>query len=95
MDKYKVAGKEYPVTGLAKFGDSTFPIVDIPMMSDERWNELCKESTMHNYEKYSGKGKAPDYETALKWEKDCFAFDETIKAPAILTDAQGAKVINF
>lgn len=49
------------------------PILDIPMMSDETWNEMCIKQTMHNYRTYSGLGEAPDYETALKWENEVFA----------------------
>lgn len=74
------------------------PIVDIPMMSDERWNQLCRESTLENYRKYSGRGEAPDYETALKWEKEFFESDkpvENIKAPRIRQDTQGATIIDF
>ena len=49
------------------------PILDIPMMSDEKWNESCRKQTLHNYRTYSGMGEAPDYETALKWEREVFA----------------------
>ena len=55
------------------------PILDIPMMSDEKWNELARKQTLHNYRTYSGKGEAPDYETALKWEKEYFGLDKTRK----------------
>ena len=49
------------------------PILDIPMMSDEKWNKMCIEQTLYNYRTYSGMGEAPDYETALKWENEVFA----------------------
>ena len=59
------------------------PILDIPMMSDERWNEMCYESTMRHYRELSGMGEAPDYETAKKWEKEYFGFDDGQKCPPI------------
>ncbi len=96
MEKYIIAGREYDV----KEHDPVrnLPIVDVPMMSDERWNQLCRESTLENYRKYSGRGEAPDYETALKWEKEFFESDkpvENIKAPRIRQDTQGATIIDF
>lgn len=35
----KVNGIDYPVIGMAKLGCEV-PLLDIPMMSDERWMEL-------------------------------------------------------
>ena len=43
MEKYIIAGREYDVKEREPVHN--LPIVDIPMMSDERWNQLCREST--------------------------------------------------
>lgn len=48
-----IQGKDYPEKGTvysAKLGQEV-PILDIPMMSDERWNELVAEQ----------KAKHPDF----------------------------------
>jgi hypothetical protein len=41
--KVKIAGREYQVIRWIEDanGGQAFPIVDIPLMSDERWNELA------------------------------------------------------
>lgn len=41
MEKYIIAGREYDVKEREPVHN--LPIVDIPMMSDERWNQLCRE----------------------------------------------------
>ena len=41
MEKYIIAGREYDVKEREPVRN--LPIVDIPMMSDERWNQLCRE----------------------------------------------------
>lgn len=38
----------YPVIGQVKTSAGVFPLVDIPMMSDERWQQLAQESMKHN-----------------------------------------------
>lgn len=44
MDKHEVCGKEYDVTGIVYIEglDELLPLVDIPMMSDEKWIALSK-----------------------------------------------------
>jgi len=37
-----VGKNEYPVTDQLEVDDLQIPIVDIPVMSDERWNELAR-----------------------------------------------------
>lgn len=41
----KIGSREYPVIGYVRspaYGD--VPLVDLPMMSDQRWNELAERS---------------------------------------------------
>lgn len=81
LETYTLGGEckvvEAPIVGYdPKFN---LPILDIPMMSDERWNELCIKQTLHNYRTYSGFGEAPDYETAKKWEREYFGLDDLDK----------------
>lgn len=78
METFTLGGKECRVIEAPIVGyDPKFnlPILDIPMMSDEKWNELCYESTMRHYRELSGMGEALDYETAKKWEREYFGLD--------------------
>lgn len=77
LKAYSLIGKEttisVPISGYDE--ELKLPILDISMMSDERWNKLCIKQTMENYKKLSGMGEAQDYETALEWEKKFFSFE--------------------
>ena len=78
LETFTLGGKECRVIEAPIVGyDPKFnlPILDIPMMSDEKWNELCYESTMRHYRELSGMGEAPDYETAKKLEREYFGLD--------------------
>lgn len=46
---------DYPVVGLVETEVGTFPLLDIPMMSDERWQQLTRENTVHNYTQVNDK----------------------------------------
>lgn len=37
LGTYPVGGKEYPVIGLSRFKGQVVPVVDMPVMSDFRW----------------------------------------------------------
>lgn len=44
------------------------PLLDIPMMDDDRWQQLARENAVHNYTKHFG--HAPkDVETAVMWQR--------------------------
>ncbi|WP_418750604.1 hypothetical protein [Frisingicoccus sp.] len=43
-------------------------IFDIPMMSDERWQQLARENAVHNYIRENG--REPDsVEAAIIWQR--------------------------
>lgn len=69
-ETYEIAGKAYPVLGYVTSPQTgTNPPVDLPMMSDERWEELCRERAVKHYT--TAFGHAPDcVETALQWERE-------------------------
>lgn len=51
---YRLAGKEYPVSAHVKFqGGGSVPLVDLPMMSDYRWQQGCLESRLRHPEVYA------------------------------------------
>jgi len=69
VEIYKIADREYPIIGYVTSPQTgTVPLVDIPMMSDERWEELCRESAVKHYT--DAFGHAPEsVDTALAWEQ--------------------------
>ena len=51
-----------------KNGDKV-PLFDIPMMSDERQNELAEQQAIKNYIRENGK-EPGSVESALKWQRE-------------------------
>lgn len=70
METYEIAGRAYPVSGyvhVEQLGRAV-PLLDIRMMSDERWEELARESTVRNYTEAFG--YAPEsVAVALAWQR--------------------------
>lgn len=55
---YEIDGRKYTVTRhiereASNVEKTSLPIVDIPMMSDETWQELCRKSREEHPEWYS------------------------------------------
>ncbi|MDO5345286.1 MAG: hypothetical protein Q4E91_06035 [Lachnospiraceae bacterium] len=59
----------YPVIGMVETSNGAeLSLLDIPMMSDERWQELAVENAVHNYTKKFG--HAPESaEQAVCWQR--------------------------
>lgn len=58
QETYTINGKEYPVVGHANVVDKgnvigTFPIVDIPQISDYKWQLGCLKSRLEHPEHYT------------------------------------------
>lgn len=49
---YSVDGKNYPVTEFMIQGSIEIPVVDIPAMSDYRWQEMALRDRIEHPEKY-------------------------------------------
>lgn len=65
--------KQFPVVGTVTIksseGGADLPIRGIKMMSDERWQELAIENSVHNYTREHG--RAPEsIEQALEWQRN-------------------------
>lgn len=71
MQRMTVLG--YPVIGEVTIKSGhTYPVVDIPMMSDERWQQLSVENAISNYTHEVG--HAPENaEVAVQWQRDRIA----------------------
>ncbi len=54
MEIMKICGKEYPVIGEVESEElgQTVPLVDIRMMTDYRWQQLCLQGRLENPELY-------------------------------------------
>lgn len=50
----------YPVIGQVKTSVGVFPLVDVPMMSDERWQQLALESMKRSSRDSGREGGAGD-----------------------------------
>lgn len=49
----RVREKEYPAIAAIKFKNNFVPLVDIPAMSDYRWQQHCLNDRLNNRELYS------------------------------------------
>lgn len=67
---YKVNGQDYKVIGQVEMSNgNVVPLLDIPMMSDERWNELAQQQAIKNYIRENGE-EPESPESALKWQRN-------------------------
>lgn len=66
-----VCGVEYPIIDyvVSEIVPRPVPLLDIPMMSDERWNELAEQNAVHNYTKEYGRPPETVQE-AVKWQRE-------------------------
>lgn len=71
MQRMTVLG--YPVIGEVTIKSGhTYPVVDIPMMSDERWQQLSMENAISNYTREVGHAPV-NVEVAVQWQRDRIA----------------------
>ena len=47
------------------------PVLDIPIMSDERWVQIARENAMQNYIREHGH-EPIDLDEAYKWQRERF-----------------------
>lgn len=59
--------EKYGTNGTVAVGDLEFPIINIPMMSDERWHELARENAVHNFIRQNGR-EPESVEAAVEWQ---------------------------
>lgn len=56
METMKINGVSYPVIGQVKRKNGeTVPMLDIPMMSDEKWNKMCEENARKHFREWYGR----------------------------------------
>lgn len=60
---------QYGVSGIVEIGGKELPVIDIPMMADDRWQELARENAVHNYTREHG--RAPEsIAQAVAWQRN-------------------------
>lgn len=64
MSTYNLNGKEFPIVGHARVMDGAkcvgfIPIVDVPMVSDYKWQLDCLNDRLEHPEKYADKEDLP------------------------------------
>lgn len=93
MKSYEVLGKEYPIIGEVRSGDTLVPLVGIRMMCDEEWNRQARENAVHNYIREFGH-KPSSVEAAVAWQRSFIAELEKgeKKHPTIRKDVRGTTI---
>ena len=60
MEYVEISGRRYPVTEeVLSAGFGVLPVVDIPQMSDEAWQAMCRREFLRKYEQEHG--PQPDF----------------------------------
>lgn len=68
-ESYEAGSRYYPVDGYIKSKTgAVVPLVDIPQMSDKKWQKAAERNAVDNYTREHGKPPESP-ETALKWQR--------------------------
>ena len=68
-ESYEAGSRYYPVDGYIKSKTgAVVPLVDIPQMSDKKWQKAAARNAVDNYAREHGKPPESP-ETALKWQR--------------------------
>lgn len=59
----------YGTAGTIEIQGIELPIINIPMMSDEKWQELARENAVNNYRRITGT-EPESVEAAVKWQRE-------------------------
>lgn len=61
FERYKQIGEVKTVKGV-------LPVLEVPQMTDERWQELARENAVSNYRRKHG-GNPESTEQAVAWQR--------------------------
>ena len=64
--------ERYGTSGTVAIGGREFPVLDIPMMSDETWHRLSVENAVHNFTTQYGR-EPESVDEALVWQRSLVA----------------------
>lgn len=67
-----IHGKDYPVIGQVETpSGASVPLVDVPMMDDEKWRREAVKNAVDNYIKEFGKEPETEEEAAQWQRREC------------------------
>lgn len=64
--------QEYRVSGYIKTGGVVLPVLDIPQMSDNEWNQRAREQAVRQYREETGQ-EPESIDQAVSWLRDKIA----------------------
>ncbi len=64
--------QEYRVSGYIKTGGVVLPVLDIPQMSDNEWNQRAREQAARQYQEETGQ-EPESIDQAVSWLRDKIA----------------------
>lgn len=64
--------ERYGTSGMVAIGGREFPVINIPMMSDEKWQRLAREHAVHSFIVCNGREPA-SVEEAVMWQRAAIA----------------------
>lgn len=64
--------QEYRVSGYIKTGGVVLPVLDIPQMSDNEWNQRAREQAARQYQEETGQ-EPENIDQAVSWLRDKIA----------------------
>ncbi len=68
----------YPVIGQVEMkSGQVVPLLDVPMMSGEKWQKLAAEQAVHNYIRENGR-EPESVEAAFQWQREWIASMEPL-----------------
>lgn len=67
--------ERYAQIEIIKTPAGELPVLEVPQMSDERWQELARENAVRNYTRENGR-KPESVEQALAWQRDVISSRE-------------------
>lgn len=67
-EAYTIGTKSYPISGHDCVAGVSIPRLDIPMMSDSKWQAMAVQSAVDDYTQAFG-APPPSLEEALQWNR--------------------------
>lgn len=60
--------EKYGTTGTVTIGEKEFPLINIPMMPDEKWQKMAMEQAINHFTVNNGR-KPLNVDEAVRWQR--------------------------
>lgn len=67
-----IMNQKYKISGYIKTGGVVLPVLDIPQMSDNEWNQRAREQAARQYQEETGQ-EPESIDQAIGWLRDKLA----------------------